>query len=176
MIRRALGGGTGLAALLYVFTNVGCGSDELGPHDDLDAATDASLPPPDAQPEVSRDGGVDSSMGVDADAGPDTIVQVSTAAYHTCYLMRSGRAYCVGRNDQYQLGDGVANHPPQCLGVDCSLAFVRVVGVDDAVEIGAGGYHTCVRRASGQVSCWGGNERGQLGDGTKTERSEPRRR
>lgn len=37
---------------------------------------------------------------------------------------------------------------------------------DPAVEVAAGPEHTCVRRASGQVWCWGSNVRGQLGEGT----------
>jgi alpha-tubulin suppressor-like RCC1 family protein len=34
---------------------------------------------------------------------------------------------------------------------------------NDAVELGVGWTHTCVRLLSGEVSCWGENEQGQLG-------------
>lgn len=37
----------------------------------------------------------------------------------------------------------------------------------------AGYYHTCVLNTGGQVLCWGRNSRGQLGDGTTTNRSVP---
>ena len=50
---------------------------------------------------------------------------------------------------------------------------MAVSGLTDAVEVTAGGGHTCARRASGQVVCWGDNQSGQLGDGTTIERHTP---
>jgi alpha-tubulin suppressor-like RCC1 family protein len=47
------------------------------------------------------------------------------------------------------------------------------VAVDDAVEVAPGGAFTCVRRANGEVLCWGRNDRGQLGDNTATDRPTP---
>lgn len=45
--------------------------------------------------------------------------------------------------------------------------------IDPAVEVAAGPAHTCVRRASGSVWCWGSNTSGQLGDGTVVDRPSP---
>jgi alpha-tubulin suppressor-like RCC1 family protein len=52
---------------------------------------------------------------------------------------------------------------------------VTVPGVRDAVEIVAGGGHTCARRAGGSVACWGLNRKGELGDGGTSDRSAPAR-
>jgi hypothetical protein len=52
----------------------------------------------------------------------------------------------------------------QCRASEC---------VDPAVEVAAGPEHTCVRRASGSVWCWGSNISGQLGDGTVVDRLTP---
>ena len=43
---------------------------------------------------------------------------------------------------------------------------IGVGGVYPAVEVAAGGRHTCVRHADGTVGCFGANARGQLGRGT----------
>jgi alpha-tubulin suppressor-like RCC1 family protein len=39
--------------------------------------------------------------------------------------------------------------------------------------ISSGFFHTCARRASGKVWCWGDNGHGELGDGTTHERQVP---
>ncbi|MCS6316564.1 MAG: hypothetical protein H8K05_02030 [Nitrospira sp.] len=41
------------------------------------------------------------------------------------------------------------------------------------IDITAGTSHTCLLLAGGQIRCWGLNDRGQLGDGTLTNRALP---
>ena len=40
-------------------------------------------------------------------------------------------------------------------------------------SVSSGAYHTCVILDDGSVSCWGDNANGQLGDGTRNDRSSP---
>ena len=40
-------------------------------------------------------------------------------------------------------------------------------------EIASGYYHTVALMSDGTLSTWGGNSRGQLGDGTNTDRNLP---
>lgn len=49
----------------------------------------------------------------------------------------------------------------------------RAVGIDDAIAISVGHDHTCAVRRSGKVACFGGNEHGQLGDGTVVAHDQP---
>ena len=42
-----------------------------------------------------------------------------------------------------------------------------------AVSIAAGRNHACARTADGKVFCWGANNSGQLGDGTRVSRTRP---
>lgn len=88
----------------------------------------------------------------------DDAVEISAGAFHTCARRTSGAVVCWGDNGSGAIGDGGAG--------GFRLTPVAVVGVSDAVEIAAGGAHTCARRASGTVLCWGWNDHGQLGDGT----------
>ena len=84
----------------------------------------------------------------------------------TCVRTAANTVSCWGSNDFGQLGNGATNMSP-------TSTPVQVSQLSDAVELVAGRYHVCARRQSGAVSCWGRNEYGQLGDGTKTNRSAP---
>ena len=52
-----------------------------------------------------------------------------------------------------------------CVGVSCASNPIRTIS--------GGGSHACLLRADGAVLCWGRNDDGQLGDGTRTPRSVP---
>ena len=60
------------------------------------------------------------------------------------------------------------------LGALCSGAATASSHDSRAVAITAGVTHACAVTDSGSVKCWGANARGQIGDGTWTERHVPR--
>ena len=104
-------------------------------------------------------------------AGISDAVKVSVGNDSACVLHLRGGVSCWGRNDVGQVGDGstTRRHTP-----------VQVGSINDAVDISVSsgsttvGAHACALHFDGSVSCWGGNEAGQLEDGTLTNGLTPR--
>ncbi len=75
-----------------------------------------------------------------------------------CIRRTTGTVACwAGQNLQGRLGDGTTK--------ERSYPSIDVAGLTDAVEIAKGEVHACARKATGQVVCWGLNNRGQVGNG-----------
>jgi alpha-tubulin suppressor-like RCC1 family protein len=95
------------------------------------------------------------------------LVRSITAGYdHTCGLTVAGAAYCWGRNDAGQLGDGTTTSRVAPAAVTGGRTFSALV---------AGVRHTCGLTSSREAFCWGSNEFGQLGNGSSisTQSSTP---
>lgn len=93
------------------------------------------------------------------------IISVAAGKNHACALAETGTVWCWGDNSVGQLGDGTTIQ---------RLTPVAVNGLGgNVISIAAGYSNTCAVLATGTVSCWGSNIRGQLGDGTTIQRSEP---
>lgn len=93
---------------------------------------------------------------------------VSGLSGHFCAALSDGTAACWGANDAGQVGDGTP-------GQDAPEPVV-VAGLEGVVAVCAGLDHSCalLDDAGGSiVMCWGGNEHGQLGDGTTEPRTAP---
>src|SRR5436309_1944907 len=104
-------------------------------------------------------------------------VAVAAGGYHSCALLGDGTVWCWGRNQDGQLGNGIPLPAPpgtQCPSSWCSSTPVRASGITGAAAVIAGGYHTCaVLMPDRTAQCWGRNDDGQLGDGTRTSSSTP---
>jgi alpha-tubulin suppressor-like RCC1 family protein len=83
---------------------------------------------------------------------------------HACGLTTSGAAYCWGRNEGGQLGDGSTADSPWPMAVAGGLTFS---------SLSVGYRHNCGLTTSGAAYCWGTNDFGQLGDSSTTSRSVP---
>jgi alpha-tubulin suppressor-like RCC1 family protein len=102
-----------------------------------------------------------------------TFRQVFTAGLHTCGATRDNHAYCWGRNDDGQLGDGTTIRRLRPVAVVGGLNFRQAV-------VGAGRGNglawnavSCGLTTDDRAYCWGDNRSGPLGDGTTTSRSRP---
>ncbi|HXE57572.1 MAG TPA: hypothetical protein VNK43_06190 [Gemmatimonadales bacterium] len=83
---------------------------------------------------------------------------------HACALTAQGEAWCWGRNEYGQLGNGSVGNQPTPVRVQSPVAFT---------QIGTGAFYSCGLDAGGKAWCWGNNEFGTLGDGTLEDRHTP---
>lgn len=89
----------------------------------------------------------------------DRAKSVAVGATHKCLITTSDEVLCWGSNTGGQLGDGGSSSStvPKTIGIFNSHLY-------DAAEVVAAGYHTCVRKNSGSVECWGINSGGSIGN------------
>ncbi len=95
--------------------------------------------------------------------GTATAIGIGTA--FGCMLMDEQTVWCWGDNSTGACGTGS--------GLDEEVNVTQVTAIDDAVAIAVGSWHACVLHADSTVSCWGNNETGQLGDGTRDDQPTP---
>ena len=90
--------------------------------------------------------------------------KIAVGRTHACAIDQSDVVQCWGTNNtQGQLGNGTRGPVTGAVStVIRSGVFVA------AVEIAAGGDHTCALLSSGAVECWGQNDYGQTGDPSLT--------
>lgn len=90
-------------------------------------------------------------------AGLDDIVDVDTGWNHSCALDAAGSVWCWGSDALGQIGDDDDPVEDDLLPLE--------IGLSNIVEISLGGDHSCARTDSGELSCWGTNGHGQVGNG-----------
>jgi alpha-tubulin suppressor-like RCC1 family protein len=98
------------------------------------------------------------------------VTAVAAGYGHTAAPKADGTVWAWGRNGTGQLGDGTTtwrSTPVQVLGPGGAETLNNVIAV------AAGRYHTVALKNDGAVWAWGDNIRGQLGDGTTTDRWTP---
>ena len=96
-----------------------------------------------------------------------TIVSMATSDSQSCAIESSGELYCWGLYMSLgSLGTSANSNP---------LEPAKVLtgdGLTDVSAVGVGTIHTCAT-SGGDFFCWGHNDRGQLGTGDVSERTEP---
>lgn len=98
-------------------------------------------------------------------AGGRRFRQLSVGGDHTCAVTPSNRIFCWGENTSGQLGEGSTRNRLTPVPIKAGdLLFRQASGGDS---------HTCGVTTDSRVYCWGANEDGQLGDGTKIQRLLP---
>jgi alpha-tubulin suppressor-like RCC1 family protein len=93
------------------------------------------------------------------------LVEIRAGRYHSCIRLADASVKCWGQNDRGQLGDSSESI--------MEAAPVQVAGLTRVAQLALGGSHSCALLTGGQVTCWGANEHGQLGDGTTVSHTSP---
>ncbi|WP_026185363.1 RCC1 domain-containing protein [Salinispora pacifica] len=98
-------------------------------------------------------------------AGP-TVTAIAGGGDHSLALAADGAALAWGSNSRGQLGDGTTTDSLVPVPVALSVGT-------EATAIAAGRTHSAVLTSEGTALAWGGNQLGQLGNGTTSDSSEP---
>ena len=101
-------------------------------------------------------------------SGHHTFVSISAGLNHTCGVTPNAQALCWGDNSSGQLG-GMTSADED----DRSRSPIAVAGGLSFSAVSAGQDHTCGLTTTGAAYCWGDNDYGQLGNGTKVASPNP---
>ena len=108
----------------------------------------------------------DSTTAVEVE-GLQGVLAIAAGRLHTCAITKVGGVVCWGANSDGQLGDGTTTSSNVPVDVDD-------FPIPDFVsELALGMNHSCARRTSGEVKCWGQGSGGQLGDDSTSSSTTP---
>ncbi len=87
----------------------------------------------------------------------NNVVQIQAGTYHSCALKNTGSVFCWGDNRKGALGLGTKEN---------KSVPTQIPSLSDVIHIAGSGNGTgCAVRKSGDVHCWGVNNRGENGTG-----------
>ncbi|MEE8386168.1 MAG: chitobiase/beta-hexosaminidase C-terminal domain-containing protein, partial [Dehalococcoidia bacterium] len=114
---------------------------------------------------------ISSSLPIEVDVLPaGDVAGVAVGYDHSLALLSDGTVWAWGAGNNGQLGDGAC-----CHSVTMAVQVMTDVSgpsyLSDVVAVAAGHSQSLALRSDGTVWAWGNGGRGQLGDGTKTNRS-----
>jgi alpha-tubulin suppressor-like RCC1 family protein len=93
-------------------------------------------------------------------------VSVTVGDFFACGLRRGGLLYCWGSDSDGQLGNGGPN-------ANRHVPTLVAGGATDWAQPAPGYRHSCGRRTSGHLYCWGSNGQGQVGNDGPTTQTVP---
>lgn len=92
-------------------------------------------------------------------------ISVAAGDKHTCAVRKDQTLWCWGDNSHGQLG--LASNEGK------NWPWQAGYSNEKWIYVTAGDAHTCAIMADGKLKCWGWNDKGQLGDGTHTDKNVP---
>jgi alpha-tubulin suppressor-like RCC1 family protein len=86
--------------------------------------------------------------------------------YHSCAVLASQALVCWGKGVSGEIGDGEQQDRP-------TPTSVMLPDDQPALAVAVGDALSCALGPNGEVWCWGGNDRGQLGNGQEASSAHP---
>jgi alpha-tubulin suppressor-like RCC1 family protein len=98
----------------------------------------------------------------------ETVVSLAVNVDYSCGLFATGSVRCWGSDDDGQLGNGGADVTPGGGDVDTatSAPSLEFPAARTASAVTAGRSHACAILDNAQISCWGSNGDGEVGNGS----------
>ncbi len=95
-----------------------------------------------------------------------TFTRISAGWYRTCAIADNGTAWCWGNNQYGGIGNNSTTDRsvPTAVVMPSGRTFNRIATLQDS---------SCAIADNGTAWCWGGNDYGQIGDNTTTQRNTP---
>jgi alpha-tubulin suppressor-like RCC1 family protein len=103
-----------------------------------------------------------------ATIGSLNIIAITAGYFHSLFLTNDGKVYACGYNDGGQLGNGNTTNKSTPIAI-----LTTYIGTSLPITAISGVNHSLFLRSDGKVFACGWNDRGQLGDGTTTNKSTP---
>ncbi|QWB99902.1 InlB B-repeat-containing protein [Mycoplasmatota bacterium] len=110
---------------------------------------------------------ITSQFGLDAG---EIVKNISIGVEHSIAITSEGRVFSWGSNNNGQLGDGTRTD--RTTPTEITSQFGLNAG-ETVKNISLGVEHSIAITSEGRVFTWGSNNNGQLGDGTRTDRTTP---
>ena len=92
--------------------------------------------------------------------GVNSVHQVAVGIVTTCAALDDGSALCWGDGADGMMGNETTGKSPTPVPSPTAVSMLT-----DVVQVAVGVGHVCARRIGGNVSCWGTDADGEIGDG-----------
>ncbi len=141
--------------------------------------TDGDLVIDACDPDDDNDGTFDVFEGIASTdntvRGLRTVGSFDIARYHACAARNDGGVSCWGSNEvgnqkgMLGVSPNIAPTPDGPSPILKTSIPVSVVGISNAISVGAGEFHSCALLSTGKIQCWGHNSNNELGGANKTQ-------
>lgn len=106
-------------------------------------------------------------------ATPDQPNRLSAGLSHTAYVDEHGTLWTWGSNQEGQLGAETQETGVDREGNRVAVSGTSLAVLEDVRSVAAGGDFTVALKTDGTLWAWGGNDYGQLGNGTVVSAAQP---